>query len=102
MFVLKPEVAAKYDVHPSVLKGQKLVFSHTIKHGVPNKSAHDLTLDEVDKLYAAGAVNGLFTLKTEAQQGGAINETADTTDQGPGSKKKTKPGSNKESLVPTP
>ena len=79
-FALKPEVAAKYNFPANNLKGQKLVFLKTNIHGVDNKPAHELTLEEVDKLYAAGCVTGLFTLKTGTGNGAATNETNDTTE----------------------
>ena len=65
-FSLQPEVAAKYDCPENFLPGGKLVFPFPKKHNVANKPAHELTLAEVDKLVAANAVNGVFTLKTVA------------------------------------
>lgn len=59
---LQPDVAAKYDVKENFLYGQKLVFPSK-DHGVANKPAHELTVQEVDALIAAGVAKGIFTLK---------------------------------------
>lgn len=63
---LKPEVAAKYDAEAAFLHGQKLVFGRQSKHLVANKALDELTLEEADKLYEAGAVKGVLTLKKVA------------------------------------
>lgn len=62
-FALNADVAKKYDIVPNFLSGNKLLFPFQNKHGVKPKPAHLLTLAEVDALYAANAVKGVFTLK---------------------------------------
>ena len=69
---LKAEVAAKYSCPANFLAGGKLVFPFPAKHGVSNKPAHELTLEEVDKLYAAGAVKGVFTLLPTTSAPGSV------------------------------
>lgn len=64
MAQLTPDVEKKYSCAPGFLGGQKLVFPKQAKHGVAHKAAHELTMEEVDKLFEAGAVKGVFTLKT--------------------------------------
>lgn len=59
-FQLKPEVAEKYNCTDAFLNGQKLVFPTA---AVNNKKAHELSLEEVDKLVSLGAVNGIFSPK---------------------------------------
>lgn len=59
--VLQDEVAKKYAINPA-FTNCKLSFPKENKHGVPASFAKDLTLAEVDRLFEAGAVNGVFTL----------------------------------------
>lgn len=63
IYALQPAVAAKYIAHPSFLDGRKLLFPHTNKHHVANKPAHELTVEEVDKLMEHKALEGVFSLK---------------------------------------
>ena len=85
-FKLNADVAKKYDcLFP--LNGQKLVFPHGSKHGVENKAAHKLSVEEGDKLAEHGAVNGVFRLKKASGK-----ETAPFFPAKPATKKTRKSG----------
>jgi hypothetical protein len=60
--MLKPEVEKKYLllIPPG---NQKQVWPKRTIHGVPAKKLAELTVEDVDKLVAAGAVKGIFQLK---------------------------------------
>jgi hypothetical protein len=64
---LQPEVAAKYNINDVYLNCNKLQFPHQKLHGIGAKPASQLTLAEVDKLVECGAVDGVFTLKVQAE-----------------------------------
>jgi hypothetical protein len=64
-FQLQEGVTGKYLVNPSFLGGRKLIFPLQHIHKVAHKPAHELTLEEIDRLVAAGAVKGIFTLKAK-------------------------------------
>lgn len=60
---LQEGVAGKYLVNPSFLGGRKLLFPRQHVHGVAHKPLHELTLEEVDRLLAAGVCKDIFQLK---------------------------------------
>lgn len=62
-FKLQEGVTGKYLVHPSFLGGRKLLFPKQHVHGVAHKPLHELTLEEVDRLLAAGVCTDIFQLK---------------------------------------
>lgn len=65
---LDAEVAKKYNCNPSYLYGGNMVWDKQSKHSVANKPVHELTVEEVDVLVAAGAAKGVFTLKKPADK----------------------------------